>query len=169
MIKEDEVFKIGCLGKTHGVKGEVTLLFDDDVFDRTDADYLVLLVDGILVPFFIEAYRFRSDNVAIMKFEDVNTQQRAAELTGCDVFFPRSLTPPDDDELSLAFLVGFDIVEAATNRPVGTIAAINDTTANILFEMEDGTLIPAANDLITDIDTDQRRITMTLPEGLLNL
>ena len=34
--------------------------FSDDVFDRVDADYVVLLVDGILVPFFIEEYRFRS-------------------------------------------------------------------------------------------------------------
>ena len=51
MIKEEEVYKIGKLGKTHGVKGEISFLFDDDVFDRVDADYLVLMIDGILVPF----------------------------------------------------------------------------------------------------------------------
>jgi ribosomal 30S subunit maturation factor RimM len=32
---------IGRLGKPHGVKGEVTFQFDDDVFVRTEADYLV--------------------------------------------------------------------------------------------------------------------------------
>ena len=169
MIKQEEVFSIGRLGKPHGVKGEVTLLFDDDIFDRVDCDYLVLEVDGILVPFFVEEYRFRSDTVALVKFEDVDTQQRAAELTGCGVYFPRSLADNDDAPPSLAFLVGFDLVEANGERPVGRVAAIDDTTANLLFELEDGRLIPANDDLITDIDMKGRVISMTIPEGLLEL
>ena len=169
MIKQEEVYKIGRLGKAHGVKGEVSLLFDDDIFDRVDCDYLILEVDGILVPFFIEEYRFRSDTVALMKFEDVDTQQRASELTGCDVYFPRSLAADDDVPPSLTLLVGFDLVEANGGRPVGRIAAIDDTTANLLFELEDGRLIPANDDLITDIDMKGRVISMTIPEGLLEL
>ena len=47
MIKEEDVYKIGRIGKPHGVSGEVTLRFSDDVFDRVDADYVVLLVDEI--------------------------------------------------------------------------------------------------------------------------
>ena len=168
MIKQEEVYRIGRLGKTHGVKGEVSLQFDDDIFDRADCDYLVLDVDGILVPFFIEEYRFRSDTVALVKFEDVDTQQRAAELTGCDVYFPRALAGEDDGP-ALALLVGFDLVEANAGRTVGRIAAIDDTTANTLFELEDGRLIPASDDLVDDIDLKQRTITMRLPEGLLDL
>ena len=57
MIRQEEVFKIGKIGKPHGVKGEVAFRFSDDVFDRVDADYLILEVDGILVPFLIEEYR----------------------------------------------------------------------------------------------------------------
>ena len=60
MIKREDVYKIGRLGKAHGVKGEVSFQFDDDIFDTTDADYLILDIDGILVPFFMEEYRFRS-------------------------------------------------------------------------------------------------------------
>jgi len=168
MIKKEEVYRIGRLGKAHGVKGEVSLQFDDDIFDRVDCDYLVLEVDGILVPFFIEEYRFRSDTVALVKFEDVDTQQRASELTGCDVYFPRTLAD-EEESPSLTFLVGFDLVEANTGRKVGTVAAIDDTTANLLFELEDGTLIPANDDLITDIDTENRIITMNIPQGLLEL
>ena len=169
MIKESEVYRIGRLGKAHGIKGEVSFQFDDDVFDRVDADYLVLDIDGILVPFFMEEYRFRSDSVCLVKFCDVDTQQRASELTGCDVYFPRALANDDDENLSLASLVGFTIVSAHDGFPVGTIAAIDDQTSNILFELEDGTLIPANDDLIIDIDTTKRQITMSLPEGLLAL
>ena len=49
MIKQEEVYKIGRLGKSHGVRGEVSFLFDDDVFDRVDADYLILDIDGIRI------------------------------------------------------------------------------------------------------------------------
>ena len=95
MIKYEDVYRIGRIGKTHGVKGEITLHFDDDIFDRVDADYLVLDVDGILVPFYMEEYRFRSDSVCLVKFFDVDTQQRAQELTGCEVYFPPRLGAAD--------------------------------------------------------------------------
>jgi len=169
MIKKEDVYKIGRLGKAHGVKGEVSFQFDDDIFDTADADYLILDIDGILVPFFMEEYRFRNDSLALIKFCDVDTQQRASELTGCDVYFPRSIADERAEGLSLSSLVGFDLIDANGNEKVGTIAAIDDTTQNILFELEDGTLIPASDDLITDINTQQRQITMNIPEGLLTL
>lgn len=169
MIKEEEVYKIGRLGKTHGVKGEISFLFDDDVYDRVDADYLILKVDGILVPFFIEEYRFRSGANAIVKFCDIDTQERARELTGCDVYFPRALANSDDESLSWAAIVGFDIIDADSHDKIGRIASVDDTTLNILFELENGRLIPASEDLITAIDQQARTITMHLPEGLLDL
>ena len=169
MIKAEEVYKIGRLGKAHGVKGEVSFQFDDDIFDRVDADYLVLDIDGILVPFFMEEYRFRSDSVCLVKFCNVDTQQRAQELTGCDVFFPRALAEEGDEMPSLSMLVGFEIVNAANGKTVGRVAAIDDSTANILFEMEDGMLIPANDDLIEVIDAEQQQIKMNIPQGLLAL
>ena len=169
MIKAEEVYKIGRIGKAHGIKGEVSLQYDDDIFDRVDADYLVLNVDGILVPFYMEEYRFRNDSVCLVKFCDIDTQQRASELTGCEVYFPRSLAEEADEMPSLASLVGFEIVDASDGKTVGNIVAIDDQTANILFELEDGTLIPANDDLITDIDWAGKRITMNIPKGLLEL
>ena len=103
-----------------------------------------------------------------MKFEDIDTQQRASELTGCDVYFPRALAD-EDEEPSLSMLVGFDLVEANNGRTVGRIAAIDDSTANILFELEDERLIPANDELIHDIDTKHKVIKMDIPEGLLEL
>ncbi len=169
MIKKEEVFKIGRLGKAHGVKGELSFMFDDDVFDRVDADYLVLDVDGILVPFFIEEYRFRSDSTALVKFEGVDTQERARELTNTDVYFPRSLAESDDEQLSWSFFVGFTMIDATTGQSVGKIAAVDDTTMNILFELEDGTLVPAAEELIEKVDQKKKQITIALPEGLIGL
>ena len=139
------------------------------MFDRVDADYLILEIDGILVPFFIEEYRFKTDSNALMKFDGIDTQERARELTGCDVWFPRALAESDEDGISWAAIVGFDIIESESGKTVGRIASVDDSTINILFCLEDGRLIPASEELIIAIDQQARTITMQLPEGLLNL
>ena len=169
MIRQEDVYKIGKLGKVHGVKGEISFLFDDDVFDRTDADYLVLDMDGILVPFFIEEYRFKTDDNALMKFEGIDTQERARELTGCEVYFPREMADNDDEQLSWATIVGYELIDANTNKSAGRIASVDDATINILFELEDGKLIPASEELITHVDTKKQQIFIQLPEGILEL
>ena len=168
MIREDDVYKIGRIGKPHGIGGEVTLRFSDDVFDRVDADYLVLMVDGIFVPFFIEEYRFRSEEVALVKVEDIDTMDRAAELTGCDVFFPRHLADIDNDVLTWSQIVGYDIVDVASGKVIGRIESVDESTINVLLELADGTLIPAADEFIDDIDHEARKLFMSLPDGLLS-
>ena len=175
MIKREDVYRIGTIGKPHGVKGEVSFHFDDDVFDRVDADYLFLEVDGLLVPFFIDEYRFRSDETALMTFSGINTEDKAAELTGCDVYFPRSLAEGDDVDVpvSRAEIIGFTIIDNASKQAVGTVKAIDDSTLNTLFEVttNDGqdVLLPVSDDLIRGVDRKGRSITMDIPEGLLNI
>ena len=168
MIRPEDVYQIGRMGKAHGLKGEINFQFTDDVWDRADCDHIICEVDGILVPFFIEEYRFRSDTTALVKFCDIDTQERARELTNCDVYFPLALVDKDAP-LTLSGLAGFEIVDAETGKSVGRIATVDDSTANILFELEDGMLIPANDDLITRIDTTSRQITMSIPAGLLEL
>lgn len=169
MIKKEEVYKIGRLGKPHGIQGEVSFFFDDDIFDRMDTEYLVLDREGILVPFYIDSYRFRNGTLAFVKFRDIDTMEQAAQLNGSGVYFPKDLAMQEDEGPILAFLVGFDIIDAQTGKKVGAITAVNDQTANILFELEDGKLIPANDELIRNIDTEHEVITMTLPDGLLEI
>ena len=139
------------------------------MFDRVDADYLVLDIDGILVPFFIEEYRFKTDSNVLMKFDGIDTQERARELTGCDVYFPRALAEDDEDTLSWAEMIGYSLIDAQTGQDIGIIASVDDATINILFELEDGRLIPASEELITNIDTKKHQIEINLPEGILEL
>lgn len=174
MIKREDVYRIGKTGKAHGVNGEVSLMFDDDVFDRVDADYLVLLVDGILVPFFLEEYRFKNDSTAFVKFCDIDTKEAAAELTGCDVFFPRSLSDSGNGTMTLHEAADYALIDDdGGKRRIGVVTGVDDTTINILFNVrtDEGKdiLIPASADLIKNIDTDRREIHVSLPDGLLEL
>ena len=167
MIKADDVYRIGRLGKAHGVKGEITMQVEDDIFDRTDADYLVLELDNIMVPFFIEEYYFKTDTTALTKFEGIDSLERAKEFANIDVYFPRNIKDnsidSEEETLSYPMLVGFQV------NDIGKIAYIDHQTENIMFELEDGTLIPASEELIEDIDVPNKQIKMTIPEGLLDL
>jgi 16S rRNA processing protein RimM len=167
VIKADDVYRIGRLGKAHGIKGEITMQVEDDIFDRTDADYLVLELDNIMVPFFIEEYYFKNDTTALIKFEGIDTLERAKEFANVDVYFPRNIKDNSIDSgeeaLSYPMLVGFKV------NDIGKIAYIDHQTENIMFELEDGTLIPASEELIEDIDVPNKQIKMTIPEGLLDI
>lgn len=174
MIRKEEVYRIGKIGKPHGVKGELTLFFDDDVFDRVDADYLVLSIDGILVPFFMEEWRFKSGETALVKFEDIDSKEAASELVGSEVFFPKHLSDRGEDELTWDELKGFCVAD--TNRDgavVGKVAAVDETTVNVLLEVEtpdgDIVLIPASDDIIEGVNAERKTITARLPEGLIDL
>ena len=173
MIKQEDVYKIGKLGKPHGVKGELSFLFSDDVFDRVDADYLVLDIDGILVPFFMEEYRFKSNEKALVKFVDIDSEERARQLTGCEVFFPRNLSDSDAEHVSWAEIIGFAVIDKQNGQVIGHIKAIDDTTINTLFEIEttagNDILLPAHEELIHEADMQRREIRMSIPDGLLDL
>ena len=97
MIKKEDVFKIGQFAKPHGIKGEITLMTDCDVFDDTDDPYIICDMDGILVPFFLEDYRYKTQSSMLLKLEGVDTEEAAREFTNRDVFYPLELM--DENEL----------------------------------------------------------------------
>ena len=90
-------------------------------------------------------------------------------LVGCEVFFPHYLTPEasDDDEYTWRYFTGFELFDEKAGR-IGTIDFVDETTQNVLFQVGKR-YIPAAEDWITDINHKERTISMTLPEGLLDL
>ena len=173
MIRHNEVFKIGYIAKHRGLRGEVEMSFTDDCFDRGTAPYLVLDMDGILVPFFWEEYRFKNDDTVLVKFEDIDTQEQARNYTGCEVFFPRHLSDSDGEHMTWAEIIGFHLVDVPTGKSVGTIDHVDDSTINLLFEVTtpDGkeVLIPASDDLIEEVNAEKKEIRMAIPEGLLQL
>ena len=67
MISLDEIFPIGQINKPHGVNGELSFTFSSDVFDTEEIPYLIMEIEGIPVPFFIEEYRFKPPVSALTK------------------------------------------------------------------------------------------------------
>ncbi|MDD6891172.1 MAG: ribosome maturation factor RimM [Bacteroidales bacterium] len=172
MIRKEEVFKIGVIGKPHGVKGEVSFAFTDDIFDRVDCDYLILQMDGILVPFFIEEYRFKTDTVALVKFEDIETAEQARRLTHAEVYFPKRYMEEQDEISSWSYFIGFR-VEDVRHGSLGVITDVDESTMNVLFaihnDRDEETLLPAHEEFILDVDHERKILRTDIPEGLYEM
>ncbi len=172
MITREELIKIGKFNKPHGVKGELSFTFTDDVFDRVECPYLVCEIEGIFVPFFIEEYRFKSDTTALMKLEDIDDEVAARPFTLLDVYFPKSYYDEEsEEEAPTDYFIGFTVVDVEAGE-LGKIVSIDDSTENVLFEVEhkgEIVLIPAVDDLVCGIDEENRILHMNIPEGLLEL
>lgn len=172
MIKKEEVYKIGVFNKPHGIHGELSFTFTDDIFDRVECDYLICLLDGIFVPFFIEEYRFRSDSTALVKLEGMDTAEKARMFTNVEVYFPvKFAEEAEPGETSWDFFVGF-LVEDVNHGELGRIVDVDTTTINTLFVIEHNgneLLLPAQEEFIAGIDQKHKLMTVNVPEGLLSL
>lgn len=172
MIKAENVYRIGLINKPHGVHGELLFTFDDDIFDRMEADYIICMMDGILVPFFFESYRFRSDSTALIKLEGIDTEQQARRMTNVEVFFPKEhVEELEDNELTWSYFVGF-LIKDVNEGEIGKVIDVDDSTINTLFVVDHNdteVLIPAQEDFIVDLDRGKKVITMQIPAGLLDL
>lgn len=173
MIQQEEVFKIGQFAKPHGIKGELALLTGSDVFDDSEDPYVVVEIDGILVPFFIEEYRYKSDTVILVKLEKVDTEEAAREFAGRNVYYPLDEMEESDliGDITWDSLIGYTVADPRYGE-LGRIADVDETTLNVLLKIDrDGEewLLPAADELITGADHPNKRLMVSLPEGLLDL
>lgn len=178
MIKEDQLIEVGHILKTHGLKGELNVAIDDPIFDDVrKCEYFVIDMDGIFVPFFIDSYRWRGDGAILLSFEDITSQEKANIFCGKTLYFDRKcFTEKEADEYDANVeeemgLIGYHVVDKQLGD-LGEITDIDDQTANILFIVDhegEELLIPAADELILDVDDESKIVNMELPTGLVNL
>lgn len=179
MITQEQLLHIGKIQRLHGLKGEFTVRFDDVLPDDTlPAPCLFIARDALFVPFFLTSCRIRNGQ-ALLSIEGVTTPAAAETFLGSDLYVERSRMPEpwveawegdeaDDDPLFA--LIGYTLADQ-TQGTVGEIIDIDDATENVLFIVDragEELLVPAADDLVVEIDDEQRRIVMQLPDGLLD-
>ena len=173
MINREDVIKIGKFNKQHGIQGELSFSFTNDSFDEAENPFLICELDGILVPFRLEEYRFTSGSAALVKLKTIDSESKARRLANQDVYFPKNQIQDSILEkiYSWNYFIGFSLVDEETGE-VGVITAVDDSTLNTLFIIEkdeEEILVPVAEEMITQIDKVEKKIFMTLPEGLLTI
>ena len=173
MIKREDLIKIGQFNKPHGIKGEISFTFTNDIFDESECEFLVYEIDGIFIPFVIESYRFKSNATALIKFKGIETDTQAKLFTNLDVYFPKQYLKEEvsSETTSWDYFIGYTLVDNILGI-IGNITNVDETTINVLFVVDRAgkeILVPAVEDLITGIDEENKTIKMTIPEGLIDL
>lgn len=176
MISQEEITQIGYFNQPHGIKGELNAVITAEV-DLEALSCIILDMDGIYVPFFIEGIRQRGSLSYLLTIDGIDGELKAASLSNKSIYALRDevieFSESGDAEGFYADdLIGYEI-KSAEGMSIGTITDIDDATENVLFVVETPqektVLIPVADELITDIDPDARVVTVTLPDGLLDL
>jgi 16S rRNA processing protein RimM len=173
MINKDNLQKIGKFNKPHGVKGEISFSFTDDSFDSVDAPFLICEMDGIMVPFKLEEYRFTANTTALVKLKNLNSDEAVKALANKEVFFPKKdiQERSASDALTMEYFIGFKVEDKAFGE-LGEIVQVDESTINTLFVVEGSKgeiLIPVNEQFITHIDESKKIISMELPVGLLDI
>ena len=176
MITRDELIAIGHYNKPHGVAGEISATIDVDVDLLRGLSCLVSEVDGIFVPFFVNACRPKSSETVLLTIDGINNEMEATLLVNADIYAlkreynERSLEE-DADGYPLDYFIGFELNDVQGNR-IGEIIAVDEQTENAIFIVNRGVeecMVPAADELIVEFDLDDKTMVMDLPQGLLEL
>ncbi len=172
-MKKEDCFYLGKIVKKYSFKGEVLAKLDTDqpeLYENLDAIFLELRNN--LVPFFVERSQLHKSELLRLKFEDVDTEADADAIMKSGLFLPLDLLPKlEGNTFYFHEVIGFEIEDKNFGK-VGTIKAINDATAQSLFEIDrDGTeiLIPMNDEFIIEVNRKTKTILVETPEGLIDL
>ena len=171
MIKET-CFELGKITKTHGLKGEVVLWLDVDFpEDYEDLESVFLDVRGELIPHFIETYR-QSGNRAIVKFEDIDTFEKAETMINFQAFLPLEELPElTNEQFYYHEIIDYQIVDKNLGE-LGKVLTVHSMQAQDLMVMEykgKEVLIPVISEIVLTADKEAKILHVNLPEGLLEV
>lgn len=171
-MKQEEAFYIGYITKTKGLKGEVQLYFEYDEPELLSLDLVFAEISGKMVPFFVSSYKLHNNSTGNFYFDDVDHIDKAQALVKKKIYLPLDKMPDrTDDDFHYNDLKGF-IVSDETRGELGEIIEINEYpqqfVATILYQNKE-VMFPLNEDMILDIDEDEKTMLVDLPEGLLDI
>lgn len=157
----DMIIIVGKILKAQGIKGDIKIACMLDSADQL-VDIDSVYIDG--VTYGIQNIRVMPNNYAIMKLDLINDRNGAELLVGKNVLADRDkIILPEgryfvDDLLQCT-------VTLDDNTEVGTLVAISPCVSADIYTVEDNNgksvQFPFLNDLIVNIDTDNKRIVLS--------
>ena len=172
-MRKEDCFYLGKIAKKFSFKGEVLLYLDTDepeLYENMESVFVEF--NKNLVPFFIENSSLHKNDFLRVQFEDVDTEEEADSILNCDVYLPLSMLPKlSGNKFYFHEVIGFEIEDKRLGV-FGKIVSINDTTAQPLFEVLNGEvemLIPMIDHFLVEIDRENKKVVMDLPEGLVEM
>lgn len=171
--ENEQLYVIGEIMNTHGIKGEVKVKQITDFIERFDPGETVYMKDssGEVVPLTIVSSR-QHKNAILVKFEQFETIEEAEALKGLTLYIKDGqLTELEPNEYYYHEIIGCT-VKTTEGETVGVIESILAPGANDVFVVKDDTdqeyLIPHIADVVKHVDVENKIVTIEVMEGLLD-
>ncbi|MFC0875911.1 ribosome maturation factor RimM [Saccharicrinis sp. FJH2] len=172
MIRTGDCIRIGKLGKAHGTKGAFNLSLYDAFFDDEDTlEYLLVMFEGYLVPFFIEELILTDRKSGIIKFDHIHKPEDTREFVNCEVYAAHDQVDSHDDRKQQYNLEGFSVTDKRFGN-LGKVQEVQLDTPNplLLSEYNDKIIyIPFNDSIILSIEPDTKTVITEIPDGLLDI
>ena len=159
--------RIGQVLKSNGRDGELLVSFSGIAPEEIDLEEPVFIeFDGLPVPFYFEAFSQRGNSRALVRLTGVHNLTDADELAGAVLYAEDDLYEDEEEDLT-----GWTVLDADGTK-AGTVSAHEDIPGNPCIWVETGRgecLLPLREELVLDVDENEKTLRMEIPEGLLDL
>ncbi|MCE7064257.1 ribosome maturation factor RimM [Dyadobacter sp. CY326] len=172
-MTQDNCYLLGYIVRTHGTSGNVVIFLDVDYPEEyAELDAVYVEIKGELVPYFIESVNLQKQANAIVKFEDINTIEKAQALVGSSLYLSLDdLEELGNEEFYYHEIKGFAVVDKTLGE-LGIVRKVYSLNGQDLIAMDyQGVevLIPTAADIVLHADKENKQLMVNLPEGLLDV
>jgi 16S rRNA processing protein RimM len=171
-VNINDCYKAGFIMRPHGLKGEVTISLDpDSSADWENLKSVFIEKKSQLVPYFIENISVRN-NRAFVKLEDIGTPEQATLLKGSSLYLPKETRPKlERGEFYNEDVIGFEVMDDV-HGPLGFVEEVEQAGPNrflILSYIQKEIMIPVNGPFIKSINKSKKKISVSLPEGFLDI
>lgn len=169
----DDLLLVGRVARAHGNRGQVIVNPDTDFADERFKPGNTLLVGPAdrAERRAIREVRFHQGRPIVL-FEGVETMNDAEALAGNELWMTADAAGPlPEDTYYRHDLVGCDVIDAA-GATLGAVRAVEGTLERsyLVVNAEAGdVMIPMVAEFCVQVDLAARRITVQLPDGLLDV
>ena len=165
-----DLFRVGVITSTHGIKGEVKVFpTTDDPMRFKELETIILDTEKEKLVMEIEQVKFFKQFV-ILKFKGYDNIDDIEKFRQNSLYVTREQAVPlKEDEFFIADLIGL-IVEDEDGNVLGTLKDVLKTGANDVYIVEnkdEEILLPAIKQCILKTDLKEKKMTVHIMEGLL--
>ena len=166
-------FYLGKIVKLFANKGALLVYLDvDDPEDYINLESVFVRMNNQLIPFFIEDIELRHKNNAILSFSDVDNPEQASMLLGCELYLPLDMLPKlTGNKFYYHEILGFSVIDSKYGT-TGTIEEVLEYPHQAVLRIlnkDKEVLIPITDKIIIGLDREKRTLTITAPEGLIEM
>jgi len=167
-----EYYKIGKLVAVFGLKGELVLKHTLGKKTSLKGLQAVFIEEKkqSFIPWFIETTKIKTEEEVYLKLESVDTREAAMKLTQKEIWIPE----PDFKKLAAksapASILGYTIIN--DNEPLSEVLEVIEQPHQLLCRIEINqkeVLIPLNEQTIQKIDHKKKQVSVSLPDGLLEI